>query len=472
MSASEGIILPLGREAKHVASFGQAEIDLARDDGRFRAVLDVLPAAVYITSAAGRIIYYNDAAAALWGWRPELGTSEWCGSWKLYWPDGRPMPHDQCPMALALRERRPVTNMEAVAERPDGTKVPFIPYPRLLYDASGTLVGAVNLLVDLTDRKCAEQYVQRLALIVESSQDAIISKDLDGVITSWNSGAERLFGYTTDEAIGKSVTILIPSDRLHEETSILDRIRRGVRVERYETIRRRKDGSLVEISLIVSPIRDADGRVIGASKIAHDITERRRAQEQQQLLVAEIKHRIKNTLATVQAIAMQTMRTASIDEREAFVGRLHALASAHDLVTLENWNRASMRDVVCRALDAFRGMQRNRFLLNGPDNVWLDASRSLLLAIAVHELATNAVKYGALSTGNGKVSVAWKYLENDGQRRAQLRWQESGGPPVKPPVNKGFGSHLLERAFEGGIGSAHLDYDPQGLACVLEMATI
>src|ERR1700746_3489908 len=136
MSASEGIILPLGREAKHVASFGQAEIDLARDDGRFRAVLDVLPAAVYITSAAGRIIYYNDAAAALWGWRPELGTSEWCGSWKLYWPDGRPMPHDQCPMALALRERRPVTNMEAVAERPDGTKVPFIPYPRLLYDAS------------------------------------------------------------------------------------------------------------------------------------------------------------------------------------------------------------------------------------------------------------------------------------------------------------------------------------------------
>jgi two-component sensor histidine kinase len=151
---------------------------------------------------------------------------------------------------------------------------------------------------------------------------------------------------------------------------------------------------------------------------------------------------------------------------------LHALAGAHDLVTRENWNRAPMRDVVCRALDAFRGMRRDRFLLSGPDDVWLDAIRSLLLAIAVHELATNTVKYGALSTRSAKVSVVWKYLENDGPPRAQLRWQESGGPPVEPPVNKGFGSHLLESAFEGGIGSAHLDLDPQGLACVLEMATI
>ena len=110
---------------------------LVRGDAHFQAVLDVLPAAVYITDAEGRITYYNAAAAALWGHRPELGKSEWCGSWKLYWPDGTPLPHDQCPMALALKQRRPIRGMEAVAERPDGTRVQFIANPQPLYDASG-----------------------------------------------------------------------------------------------------------------------------------------------------------------------------------------------------------------------------------------------------------------------------------------------------------------------------------------------
>jgi PAS domain S-box-containing protein len=167
---------------------------LLRGETHFQQVLDLLPAAVYITNAAGLIAYYNEAAASLWGHHPPLGLSEWCGSWKLYWPDGRPLPHDQCPMALALREERPVRGMEAIAERPDGIRIPFIPYPTPFYDASGALIGAVNMLVDITDRKRAEEYAQRLALIVESSDDAIIAKDIDGIITTWNKGAERLFG--------------------------------------------------------------------------------------------------------------------------------------------------------------------------------------------------------------------------------------------------------------------------------------
>ena len=130
---------------------------IARGDPYFRDVLEALPAAIYTTDAAGRITYYNQAAALLWGQRPELGESEWCGSWKLYWPDGRPLPHDQCPMALAIKEGRPIRGMEAVAERPDGVKIPFIPYPTPLFDSSGTLVGAVNMLVDITDRKRAEE---------------------------------------------------------------------------------------------------------------------------------------------------------------------------------------------------------------------------------------------------------------------------------------------------------------------------
>ena len=258
-------------------------------EGHFREILDELPAAIYVTDALGRITYFNEAAAMLWGHRPTLGTSEWCGSWKLFWPDGRVLPHEECPMAIAIREKRAVRGMEAIAERPDGTRVPFEPYPTPLFDASGTLVGAVNLLIDVTDRKNAELIKQRLSSIVQFSDDAIISKNLDGIIESWNVGAERIFGYTAAEAIGQSIEILIPPDRINEETEIISRIRRGERIDHYETVRRRKDGSLIDISLTVSPIMNM-GKVIGASKIARDTTERRRAQEQNELLFREMDH--------------------------------------------------------------------------------------------------------------------------------------------------------------------------------------
>ena len=441
---------------------------MSRGDAYFEQVLDLLPAAVYITNASGLITYYNEAAAALWGHHPQLGVSEWCGSWKLYWPDGRPLPHDQCPMALALREKRPVRGMEAVAERPDGIRVPFIPYPTPLYDASGELIGAVNMLVDITDRKRAEQSAQRLAAVVEFSDDAILTKDLDGIITSWNRGAERLFGYKAEETVGRPITILIPHDRHDEEREILGRIRRGEHVH-YEAVRQCKDGSLLDISLTVSPLKDAAGKIVGASKIARDITERRRAQERQKLLINEIQHRIKNTLATVQAIATQTLRS-SPEERDTFVARLHALAGAHDLLIDDNWHQAALSDLVAKALNAFRDKHRERFYIEGPDGIFLDAQRSSLLVMALHELATNAVKYGALSNEIGKVRVVWETLADGSSRRFRLCWKESGGPPVNPPKQKGFGSLLIERALQNQLGQARLDFDPQGLVCSIEIS--
>lgn len=287
-----------------------------------RDLLEALPAAIYATDAAGRVTYYNEAAAAFWGYRPELGSAVWCGSWKLYRPDGTPLPHDECPMAVALKSGQAVRGVEAVMERPDGTRVPFMPYPTPLRDASGTVVGAVNMLVDLSERASADATAQLLAAIVESSDDAIVSKTLDGVVTSWNRGAERLFGYTAPEMVGQSVTLVIPPDRQHEEPEILARIQRGERIDHVETVRRRKDGTLVEISLTVSPVRDGSGRIVGASKIARDNTERRQAEAQQLLLTREMHHRTQNIFSVVQAVisksfagkhTVEDARTAVLD---------------------------------------------------------------------------------------------------------------------------------------------------------------
>jgi two-component system CheB/CheR fusion protein len=434
---------------------------------RLETLIQALPAAIYTTDAAGRITFFNEAAAELWGCRPEIGTSEFCGSWKLYWPDGRPLPHDECPMALVLKEGRVIRGMEAVVERPDGTLIHVIPYPTPLYDESGTLIGAVNMVVDISDRKRADLDAQRLASIVESSDDAIISKGLDGIITSWNRGAERLFGYTPAEIIGKPVTILIPEDRMHEEPDIIDRIRRGERVDHYDTVRRCKDGSLIDISLTISPLKGAGGQITGASKIARDVTERKRAQEQQKLLVNEMKHRIKNSLATIQAIATQTLNQHP-NERDAFIARLHALGNAHDLLTSQTWQSAPLRAIVMRVLEPFQEKLNERITIAGPADLWLDSTKSVAVAMALHELATNAVKYGALSNGGGQVSIAWQ--RQCQASRVKLVWQESGGPKVCSPKQKGFGSHLIERAFAGQLGGSELKFNPEGLSCTLEVA--
>ena len=271
-------------------------------------ILDALPVAVYTTDAQGRITYYNQAAEDLWGHRPKIGSDQWCGSWRLFWPDGRLLPHDECPMAVTLKEGHPVRGVEAIAERPDGTRVPFLPYPTPLRDATGQLVGAINLLVDLTERRRAEVESAQLAAIVASSDDAIISKTLEGRVTSWNEGASRIFGWEASEMIGQPILRIIPPELHDEEVEILARLRRGERIEHFDTVRLAKDGRRVDISLAVLPIRDSSGRVTGASKVARDVTERKEAEKLQRLLVDELNHRVKNTLATVQAIASEDAR--------------------------------------------------------------------------------------------------------------------------------------------------------------------
>jgi PAS domain S-box-containing protein len=431
-------------------------------------LLEALPVAIYTTDADGRITFYNRAAAELWGHHPELGSSQWCGSWRLYWPDGRPLPHGQCPMAIALKEGREVRGVEAIAERPDGTRVRFLPFPTPLRDPSSRLIGAINLLMDITERHDAELESARLAAIVVSSDDAIISKTIDGRVTSWNEGASRIFGYDASEMIGRPILRIIPPELHGEEKEILARLKRGERIEHYETVRVAKDGRRVDVSLTVSPLRDRSGKVVGASKVGRDITDRKRAEKLQRVLTDELAHRVKNTLATVQAVANQSLVRAKspTDFVSGFTGRLQALAKAHTLLTRTTMQGADVMELVSEQV-LIGAPNDNRISCLGPLLV-LDAQAAMHLALVLHELATNARKHGALSVPTGRLSVTWQVRTNGGCSLL-LSWKESNGPKVSAPSVHGFGRTLIEQTVRAHGGEASVEYRTDGLTCEIKL---
>ena len=435
-----------------------------------------------------------------------------------------------------------------------------------------------------------------LAAIVESSDDAIVSKTLEGIITSWNPAAERLFGYTSKEMIGRPIAILAAPDHENEMPLILERIRRGEKVEHFETVRRRKDGSLVDISLTVSPIRDQSGRILGASKIARDITQhkraeqallesearfrnlantvpdivwtaapdgtitfvndrgfhfcgltpgqnspnwpepavhpedrercigrwhealrqetsyeiearirrydgeyrwfliravpvrsaggrittwigsttdihdRREAEEHQRRLTAELSHRVKNTLTIVQVLAERSgSRATSVEEcLDVFRGRLQALSAAHNTLLVGDWKWASLASLVQTALEPYLG-ERDRVRLDIRD-LRLEPDAAFTLALGLHELATNAAKYGALSSPTGQVSLSADAHSGGHGEELRIVWQESGGPPVEAPAVAGFGTTMLSQAIEyQHQGRAEMDWRREGLVCRLTL---
>lgn len=424
-----------------------------------------LPIPVYTTDKSGIINFYNRAAAEFWGREPRISEEAWCGSWKLYWPDGTPMRHDECPMATSLREGRDVRGLEAIAERPDGTRVAFRPFPVLLRDKSGEVIGALNMLVDLTEQKRNEESAQHLAAIVESSDDAIVSKTLTGIVRSWNRGAERVFGYTAEEMIGRSITTVIPPERLGEEASIVDKVRKGERLDHYETIRVRKDGVRIHVSLTVSPVKDSTGRIIGASKIARDITDRKEKEERIVMLMREVNHRVKNQYAVILSMIRETgNRTGDSGEFEQQVReRIMALARSHDLLVHAEWRGATVADLLLAQIKPFG--DESAVTISGPLIV-LQPNAVQYLGIAFHELATNSAKYGVFSADRGSIAIDW-YVGDDGNN-FYLAWTESDGPPVRLGRAHGFGKIVLERVTPLSLGGAGtLEQTPKRLVWTL-----
>ncbi|GEM_PF-639573 len=247
-----------------------------------RTLLELLPVAVYVCDAAGAIQYYNHRAVQLWGREPKLGENgdHYCASYRAFTPDGTQITRLQSPMAAVLENGEPLHNIEASVVRPDGSRVFVIVNVQPIRDKQGQLLGAVNVLQDISDRLQAENAKGLLAAIVESSDDAIISKSFDGYITSWNSGAERLYGYTAEEALGKPVAMLCTAEGAKEISHILEQVRASQQLRHYETTRVRKGGALADVSVTVSPVKNAAGEIVGASAIARDITEQKRLERE------------------------------------------------------------------------------------------------------------------------------------------------------------------------------------------------
>jgi PAS domain S-box-containing protein len=324
----------------------QDDLKLRESEHRFHQLLQALPAAVYTTDPEGRITFFNEAAVEFAGRRPELGEL-WCVTWRIYKPDGSRLPHDECPMAVTLKESRPVRGAEAIAERPDGSRRWFAPYPTPLRDSSGRMTGAINMLVDITERKEAER--------------------------------------------------------------------------------------------------------------------------QQKLLIDELNHRVKNTLATVQSLVAQTARgTTKVDEfQKAIEGRILALSKVHNQLSERRWADAELSQLLRSGLEPY--LAKGNVVLSG-EPIKIPPQVALMISMAVHELATNAAKYGALSSSAGRIDVSWGAKANGAGPRLRLCWLEQNGPPVVQPRHRGFGSRLLERGIQSELGGKTvIEFAPAGVRCELDI---
>ncbi|MBW9091625.1 PAS domain S-box protein [Rhizobium wenxiniae] len=308
-----------------------------------------------------------------------------------------------------------------------------------------------------------------LAAIVESSEDAIISKSLQGIITTWNKSAERVFRYTADEAVGRPITMLIPEDRLDEEPAILARIRAGERVDHFETIRRRKDGTFIDISLTISPIRDSNGKIIGASKIARDISDRKRSAQHQDLLLREMHHRVKNLFAITGSIITLAARTAQTpaDLAIGMKDRLVALSRAHEM-TLPSFTGGeafaekptTLFKLLSSLLSPFEDEEGRRWRLHGED-IAVGADRVTSVALLFHEYATNSVKYGALAVPEGRLDVTLCSTSDS----VKIAWLESDASltAVADTNATGFGTTLEQMVVRTLNAQVSREWQPHGL---------
>ncbi|MCJ8057051.1 PAS domain S-box protein [Shinella curvata] len=439
----------------------KADAAMRESEERLRAVFAQSAAGIAVGDLSGRLISVNERYCDIVGRRKEtlIGTR----MQDITFPEDLP---DNEYLFDRLSATGESFEIEKRYVRSDGSLVWVLNSVSAIRDEHGKIAQAVAISIDIGARKHAQEIEKHLASMIASSNDAILGIDLDMTITSWNAAAERLYGYSESQAVGRSVLMLVPEDRKDEEPTILRQIRAGRIVEPYETVRLRRDGQPVEVLLSVSPIHDASDRVVGASKLTHDITVRKDAERLQTVLVNEMNHRVKNTLATVIAVARQTIGrdNANKADIEAFTSRIGSLSRAQDLLVHGDWQNADLKAVIKQAISPYPA---EAFRIDGP-SVPLPPKAVVSLSLALHELATNAAKYGALSVTEGRIAISWRYDPTVGSL-LEITWKETDGPAVTPPTRKGFGTLLVERLLAAELrGSAHLSYEETGVTCIIK----
>jgi PAS domain S-box-containing protein len=360
----------------------------------------------------------------------------------------------------------PISDLR-MAGRALGEGKPVQPLSTALCEADELSVVLANAAKELRARTEAQAH---LAAIVSYSPNAMISLSPDGIIRTWNAAAEQLFGYAPSEVIGKSVRMFYTDDQQTEFADINSDVRSGRAVHR-DVQRKHKDGHLVDVSVSIAPMSDEAGRVVGISSIVRDIGERKARENHIEFLMRELSHRSKNLLAVVQAIAGQTARYSdSMNEFQTrFSQRLHAMARAQDLLVARNWEGAQLVDLVRSQMAPFTEDVSERIEMSGPKlDLRPDAVHSITLAL--HELATNAAKYGALSVPDGRVAVSWELANADADGpRFRMSWREHSGPPVSLPDRKGFGHVVIADMVGNALrGNVDLRFEPDGLRWTLD----
>ena len=334
-------------------------------------------------------------------------------------------------------------------------------------------VCIIGTLRDVSAAKSAEQERERAATllrtIVETVPGRLYAKDWQGRMLVANGLAMDVIGKPWSEVAGRTAIEFL-HDRGHAE-EVMQTDRRIIEQGKTETVEESvttPEGQADTWLSTRTPLRGVNGQIIGLVGLSIEITERKRLEDRMQLMIDELNHRVKNTLMTVQAIALQTLAGVAPEIRQVLEDRLLAVASAHEILTRENWEGAGLPDVVAAALIPFQTPGRIRFRTSGP-GLQLRPRASLALAMGLHELATNSLKYGALSAETGLVEIQWEVAEANIPKLC-LTWTERGGPPVVPPSRAGFGTRMIERTLAQDLGgTTQISFDnPAGVMCHVE----
>ncbi len=348
----------------------------------------------------------------------------------------------------------------------DGHRV-FVESRHQIIDSDGELL-VLETNHDISQRKQAENHTARMAAVAEASHDALFGITLGGVVETWNPAAERLFGYASSEIIGQHVSILADPSLHEEQRDLMRRASGNETVGPYDARRMRKDGTFVDVSIALAPVKAPNNTVLSISVAIHNISDRIEWEARQRLMTRELAHRIKNSYAVLQGILRSTLRTARDpqDFAEAFSGRLHSLAAAQDVLTDNDWRGAELGALARRQLSTYVLDGDNRVDFTGPE-VNLPAEYAAPLGLIFNELATNAMKYGALSVPGGNIQIFWRTERNaDASLMVFLTWRERGGPPIVNQGPRGFGLSLIEKSLAGA--KVESLFETGGLTCKIE----